>query len=157
MKLYTYLETPLGKIMVLSQGQKLEGLYFVTQEHVLDTTWQQDFNNELFLVLNKQLQEYCNGLRKQFAVPYVLKGTLFQQKVWHATTEIPYSQTIDYQSLAERIGHPKSARAVGAALGKNPLLLVIPCHRVIGRNGKLTGFAAGLHLKEKLLCLEKQF
>jgi methylated-DNA-[protein]-cysteine S-methyltransferase len=155
MKLYTYLETPWGKIIALSQSQKLEGLFF-DKKTIIDATWHQDPHNSLFIALQQQLQDYCNGLRNQFDIPYILKGTAFQQKVWKATAEIPYSHTVDYQGLAERIGSPKAARAVGAALGKNPLLLIIPCHRVIGRNGTLTGFAAGLSLKKKLLSLEQR-
>ncbi len=102
----------------------------------------------------RQLKEYFRGERKTFDVPIQTKGTPFQENVWKALREIPYGETCSYGDIAKKIGCPKGARAVGAACGRNPVLIVTPCHRVVGGNGALTGFTGGLHVKEKLLELE---
>lgn len=112
--------------------------------------------NSLTELVYGQVMEYLNGKRKTFDLPYVLRGTAFQQKVWQALLDIPYGETRTYGELAASIGNPKAARAVGAANNKNPITIVVPCHRVIGANGKLVGYAGGLHMKEALLQLEKQ-
>jgi len=101
-----------------------------------------------------QLREYFAGERQQFDMPYDTVGTEFQKKVWQALLTIPFGETRSYQQIAEQIGNPKAVRAVGAANGKNPLSIMAPCHRVIGSNGKLTGFAGGLTVKAFLLELE---
>lgn len=108
--------------------------------------------------LNKavsQLNEYFNSKRTSFDLPLNLKGTKFQIKVWQALLAIPYAKTVSYQDIAIKIGNPKAVRAVGAANAKNPLAIVVPCHRVIGKNGKLTGYNGGLSVKEFLLNLER--
>ena len=105
----------------------------------------------------KQLQEYFDGNRKEFNLPVKLKGTDFQIKVWQELQKIPYGQTISYSELAKRINCPKAIRAVGGACGKNPIPIIIPCHRVLGKNGNLTGFSGGINYKEKLLILEKTY
>jgi methylated-DNA-[protein]-cysteine S-methyltransferase len=101
-----------------------------------------------------QVDEYLTGKRIQFDFPYKLHGTAFQLAVWQALREILYGQTRTYQEIANAIGHPRATRAVGVAIGKNPLQIVVPCHRVIGTNGKLTGYAGGLAMKKALLDLE---
>ena len=101
-----------------------------------------------------QLVEYLSGERSDFDLPLEPKGTEFQQKVWFASCEIPYGETITYKELAQMAGKPKAIRAAGAANGKNPIYMIIPCHRVIGSNGSLTGYGGGLEIKEKLLRLE---
>jgi len=109
-------------------------------------------------VLNQtklQLEEYFSGRRTQFDLPLAAKGTDFQQSVWQALCKIPYGETWSYQQLADEIGNPKAVRAVGLANGKNPISVIVPCHRVIGKNGKLTGYAGGVETKEKLLQLER--
>lgn len=103
----------------------------------------------------QELIDYMEGKRKEFTMPLDLHGTPFQQSVWKALQEIPYGQTVSYSDIAERIQKPKSVRAVGAAIGANPLLITVPCHRVIGKNGNLTGFRGGLDMKKKLLELEQ--
>ena len=103
----------------------------------------------------KQLKEYFAGKRKEFSVPYVLDGTVFQKKVWKQLTKIPYAETISYGTQAKRIGDAKKARAVGAANGRNPISIIVPCHRVIGASGKLIGFGGGLKNKQYLLDLER--
>lgn len=103
-----------------------------------------------------QLQEYFQGRRKQFTVPLQPVGTEFQQQVWRALTRIPYGTTSTYKELAAAIGKPKASRAVGSACHHNPLPVIIPCHRVIGSSGSLTGYAGGLALKQQLLALEQK-
>lgn len=103
----------------------------------------------------KQIDEYFNGERKVFDLPLVLHGTDFQIKVWEALKTIPFGETRSYGELAEMIGNPKACRAVGMANNRNPISIIVPCHRVIGHNGDLTGYAGGLKLKQKLLDLEK--
>ena len=103
----------------------------------------------------RQLSEYLKGERKGFDLPLLIKGTTFQQQVWKALLEIPYGETRSYKQIAVAIGNPKAVRAVGMANNRNPLLIVVPCHRVIGANGKLVGSGAGIEKKEFLLRLEK--
>lgn len=103
-----------------------------------------------------ELIDYIEGKRKDFTLPVDLYGTSFQQSVWKALMEIPYGETVTYSYIAESIQKPKSVRAVGTAIGANPVLITVPCHRVIGKNGKLTGFRGGLDMKRKLLDLETQ-
>lgn len=101
-----------------------------------------------------QLAEYLDGKRKSFDLPLAPKGTEFQKRVWHALCEIPYGQTRSYKQIAEAIGNPKGVRAVGMANNRNPIIIVVPCHRVIGSDGKMIGYAAGVDKKEFLLKLE---
>ncbi len=102
----------------------------------------------------KELREYFEGTRKVFTVPLSLKGTPFQMKVWEELRKIPYGETLSYGQIAENVGNPKAARAVGMANNKNPIMIIVPCHRVIGKNGKLVGYAGGVDIKEKLLKIE---
>jgi len=111
---------------------------------------------QLLKKANQQLQEYLIGKRKIFDLPLAPRGTEFQQKVWSSLQEIPYGKTNSYKDIAKNIGNIKACRAVGMANNKNPILIFIPCHRVIGANGKLVGYAGGLNVKEKLLEIEKQ-
>jgi methylated-DNA-[protein]-cysteine S-methyltransferase len=104
----------------------------------------------------KQLKAYFSGTRREFDIPLRPVGTVFQEEVWLALRSISYGETVSYSDIAKQIGRPKAVRAVGAAIGKNPLSIMIPCHRVIGANGKLIGFAGGLSTKEFLLNLENQ-
>lgn len=110
-----------------------------------------DFSNKVF----EQIQEYLQGVRKSFDVNYKLSGTEFQLSVWRELLKIPYGETRTYKEVAIALGNDKAARAVGMANNKNPLHIIIPCHRVIGTNGSLTGYAGGIDIKEKLLKLEK--
>lgn len=105
----------------------------------------------------QQLEEYFHGLRRDFTIPLKANGTQFQQQVWQSLTHIPYGTTHTYKELAETIGKPKASRAVGSACNRNPLPIVIPCHRVIGSSGSLTGYAGGLELKAMLLKMEEEF
>ena len=102
----------------------------------------------------RELEEYFAGARREFTVPLAPEGTAFQRKVWAALREIPYGATVTYGEIAARIGKPKAAVAVGQANGRNPIPIIIPCHRVVGANGKLVGYTGGLHIKEALLAVE---
>ncbi len=105
----------------------------------------------------RQLDEYFAGKRKEFDLPHKAEGTLFQQKVWQALQQIPYGKTVCYKDIAEAVGSPKACRAVGMANHNNPICIIVPCHRVIGANGSLVGYAEGLDVKQKLLELEAKY
>lgn len=114
-----------------------------------------DFKIDNENLIQKQFTEYEKGIRKVFDLPLNLKGTEFQKKVWNALLEIPYGETRSYQEIAIQIGNPKAVRAVGGACNRNPIGIIVPCHRVVGKNGSLTGYAGGLEYKKLLLEKEK--
>lgn len=149
-----YYETPVGKIGVAENGRAITHIFFGDVESRPEANL-----NETALLKEAalQLQEYFEGRRKTFNLPLDPGGTPFQQKVWQALQEIPYGQTRSYKDIALAVGNSKASRAVGMANNRNPISIVIPCHRVIGSNGKLTGYGGGLHIKEYLLNLEKQY
>lgn len=146
---YFIYPTPMGRITLASDGTALTQLVFGAAE-LAGTQTPTALTNEAA----NQIQEYLAGRRTQFDVPLAPEGTAFQKQVWHALADIPYGQTRTYQQIAEAIGNPKAMRAVGGANNKNPLPIFIPCHRVIGVNGDLVGYAAGLKIKRFLLDLE---
>lgn len=155
---YTEIESTLGKLLVLSdENETITGLYFVGQKHApaIASDWQKapkTFTKHI----SQQLAEYLQGQRKELTLPYrFANGTPFQQKVWKTLATVPCGSTISYRELAERIGAPTSIRAVASAVAKNPISLIVPCHRIIGSNGALTGYAGGIKRKETLLRLEK--
>ena len=152
---YATLESPLGPVLVAADDDGLRQISFLagTRAVTPPADWVRD-EGALAAAL-AQLRAYFAGRRQAFDLPLAARGTAFQQRVWRALCEIPYGQTISYGTLARRIGQPSASRAVGAANGRNPLPIVVPCHRVIGSTGRLTGFAGGLHLKEGLLALEQ--
>jgi len=114
-----------------------------------------DERDSILLETERQLQEYFDGTRKTFSIPLDMRGTRFQKDVWEALLDIPFGDTRTYAQLATTLGNPQTARAVGAANGRNPISIIVPCHRVIGSSGKLTGFAGGLAVKARLLDLER--
>jgi len=152
---YATLDSPLGPVLVAGDAAGLRHISFLSGTRALapPAGWVRD-EAPLDEALG-QLRDYFGGRRRDFRLPLAPEGTEFQQRVWRALCEIPYGQTISYGELARRIGRPSAARAVGAANGRNPLPIVVPCHRVIGSSGDLTGFGGGLHLKEGLLALEQ--
>lgn len=155
MNYYTYYQSPHGQMTIQANDIGLLGVWFEIQ-----TTQPQELGayRDDHAILNQakiQLEEYFSGRRTQFDLPLAAKGTDFQQSVWQALCKIPYGETWSYQQLADEIGNPKAVRAVGLANGKNPISVIVPCHRVIGKNGKLTGYAGGVETKEKLLQLER--
>lgn len=154
--LYHYHETPIGSLLLAGDGDNLTLLGFpegsMARRH--DKHWRA--RREPFREVIVQLDAYFGGELQQFDLPLAPEGTAFQQRVWSALQEIPYGETWSYGELARHIGRPTASRAVGAANGLNPIPVIIPCHRVIGANGRLTGFGGGLPTKEYLLSLEAE-
>lgn len=132
----------------------LLGVWFETHTTKPEDLGTQEDSFPIFQSVKDQLDRYFAGEAVQFDVPIAAKGTPFQQSVWHALTTIPYGETWSYAQLADAIGNPKAVRAVGLANGKNPVSVIVPCHRVIGKNGKLTGYAGGVERKQRLLAIE---
>lgn len=145
---YTY-ETVLGSVTYVEEDGALLAIY---TDRSFDGIKQETL---LIQEANRQINEYLRGERKTFDLPFRMQGTAFQKQVWEALLRIPYGETRSYKQIAEVIGNPKAVRAVGMANNRNPLLIVVPCHRVIGADGKLVGYGAGIEKKEFLLRLEK--
>lgn len=144
-----YLEHPvLGIIEVCQNEDGISSVEFVEEK-------KEELETPLVLRCRKELEEYFQGKRMEFSVKLDIQGSDFQKKCWKALCEIPYGETISYGEQAENIGNPKAVRAVGGANSKNPIGIIVPCHRVIGKSGKLTGYASGVWRKEYLLNLEK--
>lgn len=150
MSYYTTVPSPIGKLTLTSDGVKLTGLHMDPYEPLPGLKR----DKEPFAEVIEQLESYFAGQRKNFDLPMSPAGTPFQLKVWSALRKIPYGQTQCYGDIARRIRNPKAVRAVGRANGANPIAIIVPCHRVIGSNGTLTGFGGGLDRKAKLLALE---
>ena len=152
---YCYLETPIGPLLIAGDREALLRIEFPKRGKPGRPApgWTQSPNGPTGDAA-RQLREYFAGRRTQFDLPLEPEGTAFQRSVWRRLQEIPYGKTISYGELARRIGNPKASRAVGMANGANPIPIVIPCHRVIGADGTLTGFGGGLPIKRALLALE---
>jgi len=143
-------------IAVLASSKGIKKIFFNPAKEITELSTATKLRSDdpyLFGIFN-QLKEYFEGTRKVFDVPLDLEGTDFQKKIWNELRNIPYGKTISYKSLSEKLGDVKAIRAVGKANGQNPIAIIIPCHRVIGANGSLVGYAGGLAIKEKLLHLE---
>lgn len=147
-RIFDYLKTPLGWLEIAASQGHLQHILFV-DEPVHGAS-----SDSLLTEAKQQLEQYFAGKRTDFELPLAPKGTEFQIKVWQALLTVPYGETCSYLDIAQTLGDHKAVRAVGAANGKNPLSIVVPCHRVIGKNGKLTGYAGGLSRKAWLLQLE---
>lgn len=156
MTYYTYFGTPIQPILLTSNGAGLTGLHMTERTHgpEIGTDWEENESIAPFPETKQQLAAYFNGTLTEFDLPLVPQGTEFQKKVWDELIKIPYGKTISYGQLAGRIGIPTASRAVGMANGRNPIGLIVPCHRVIGANGKLVGYGGGLPRKEALLSFE---
>ncbi|MGD0618396.1 MAG: methylated-DNA--[protein]-cysteine S-methyltransferase [Bryobacteraceae bacterium] len=148
---YTWMESPVGRLLLAADEKGLRQLLFRGKP---EKGWRED--PEALAEPVRQLRAYFAGELHDFDVPLAPEGTPFQLRVWRELRNIPYGQTISYGELARRIGSPNGSRAVGLANGANPISIVVPCHRVIGSNGKLTGYGGGLENKELLLALEKE-
>lgn len=154
---WDYFDAPeVGRLTLVADAEGLRHITFPQNRHpvTVDAAWRR--NPEFFSAVRAQLGEYFAGRRRAFQLPLAPRGTPFQMRVWTALGQIPYGATVSYQWLAERIGNGRAARAVGGAVGRNPLPIVVPCHRVIGRNGQLVGFGGGLNVKAHLLDLERR-
>lgn len=152
--------SPLGDIMIAATDAGLAGLWFADQRHLPaqlqgKSVWLENALHPVLKLTGSQLAEYFAGTRQAFDLPLDLSGgTAFQQSVWRALLAIPQGRTASYSEVSQRIGNPAAVRAVGAAVGRNPVSIIVPCHRVLGANGSLTGYAGGLDKKIALLTLE---
>jgi len=145
-----YWKSPLGVLEICEENDAIISLHFSKHPQATSNIKSATICNTI-----KQLSEYFNQTRKDFDIPTNPQGTEFQLKVWNELQKIPYGETKSYQDIAKNIGNIKACRAIGMANNKNPIAIIIPCHRVIGKNGSLTGYTSGLDIKEKLLMLEK--
>ena len=154
---HTTIESPVGPLTLVARDGALVGLYMHEQRHrpAPETFGHRDDDAEPFAAARAQLAEYFAGTRREFDLPLAPSGTPFQERVWAALREIPYGETTSYGELAEHIGSPGAARAVGLANGRNPIGIVVPCHRVVGSTGALTGYGGGIETKRKLLAAER--
>ncbi|MBD0259198.1 MAG: methylated-DNA--[protein]-cysteine S-methyltransferase [Cytophagales bacterium] len=151
-----YYLSPVGRLEITATAQALLSVHFAdAQKKPGPGRPQTPESSPPIAHCIRELEEYFAGQRQVFSVPYALAGTSFQQKSWQALTSIPYGETITYGQQAQRLGHPKAARAVGLCNGSNPLVIVVPCHRVIGAGGKLVGYGGGLGRKQTLLAHER--
>lgn len=153
---HTQVDSPIGPLTLVNRGGALAGVYMSEHKHSPEPSTFGPRVDDGFGEVQRQLAEYFEGERTEFTVSLDLRGTPFQRQVWEALRTIPYGQTWSYRGLAEALGRPKAVRAVAAANGKNPISIVVPCHRVVGSNGALTGYAGGLERKRMLLDLEKR-
>jgi len=156
MTYYTCIESPIESILLTSDGKSLTGVYMNVPKrnpHIRED-WVRSDAAEPFPEARWQLALYFEGKLTEFALPLAAAGTPFQQQVWEELKAIPYGATLSYGEVARRIGMPSASRAVGMANGRNPIGIIVPCHRVIGANGKLTGYGGGLPRKEALLAFE---
>jgi len=156
MHYYDYYESPHGRMLLVASGEGLSGVYFDRQKYLpqVEQGWRRDARHAPLRQAKQELSEYFGGERKRFETALAPGGTPFQQDVWKAISSVGFGETITYAELARRAGCPGSARAAGAATGRNPISIIVPCHRIVGSNGSLTGYAGGLDRKRALLALE---
>jgi methylated-DNA-[protein]-cysteine S-methyltransferase len=147
---FSYYNSPIGILEVVADEQAILVIDFVKIQ-------KPNNNNALTKKCVVELKEYFSGKRKVFSVPYKLSGTIFQNEVYRSLIKIPYGNIISYGDLAKMIARPKAARAIGQAVNKNKIAIIVPCHRVLGSTGKLVGYASGIHRKKSLLALEKKY
>ncbi len=153
---WTRVETPVGPMLLVSDGNALTGAYFDGQKYhpEVATHWRRDDDAPVLVAARLQLLEYASGRRAAFELPLAPRGTQFQQAVWRALCALPFGSTVSYSELSRRCGAAHAVRAVGTAVGRNPISVFVPCHRVLGLDGTLTGYAGGLDRKRMLLALE---
>lgn len=154
---YTEHPSPLGTLLLAASDAGLCGLYFDEHKYFVGPQeWTRDDGHPVLRQAATQVDEYFAGARKTFDLPLDLRGTPFQQAVWKALQELPFGATCTYQEIARRITNPRAIRAAGTAIGRNPVSIVVPCHRVLGASGDLSGYAGGLERKRFLLALEQR-
>jgi methylated-DNA-[protein]-cysteine S-methyltransferase len=156
MRYYDTFDSPYGGMLLAASEKGISGVYFNRQKHhpKRASDWQHAPGNAHLQEAKKQLAEYFAGKRREFDLELDPAGSSFQRRVWKAISGVPYGETISYGELARRCGFPEGARAAGAATGRNPIGIIVPCHRIVGASGKLTGYAGGLDKKRSLLALE---
>lgn len=152
---YTSMDSPIGELLLLGDDHALHGLYMQDGRRPVEIAPQWQSSTAPFTGVQAQLREYFAGERVEFQTPLTLDGTPFERQVWRELIAIPYGETVSYGEIARRIDQPSAARAVGLANGRNPIAVIVPCHRVIGANGTLTGYGGGLERKQLLLELER--
>ncbi len=148
---YSMIESPLGDLLVIGDEDGLSALWLRTGRHVSQTPVNAERNDAAFADVREQMTEYFAGSRQKFELRLNPHGTEFQQKVWMVLRDIPYGETASYGQQAKRLGDPGASRAVGLANGRNPISIIVPCHRVIGADGSLTGYGGGIEAKRWLL------
>lgn len=153
---YTYASTLVGRLLLIAKAGKLVGVHWVNQKYcpTIEKHWEQCEKVACFRQLKRELTAYFLGERKRFSVPYMLQGTSLQKATWEQLAKLPYGAQVSYKELARLALFPLAVRAVASAVGRNPLPLVLPCHRVVRNNGQLAGFIAGIPVKQRLLALE---
>ena len=156
MRYYDLYESPQGQMLLVADGEGLSGVWFAGQKYFprVEPDWRRDARHAPLQQVKRELAEYFGGERKRFETALAPEGTPFQQAVWKAISAVGFGKTITYSELALHAGFPGSARAAGAATGRNPIGIIVPCHRIVGSNGSLTGYAGGLDRKRALLALE---
>ncbi len=156
MRYYDFFQSPQGRMLLVADCDALAGVYFDGQKYYprIALDWRHDPTHAALRQVNRELAEYFDGRRQHFETPLAPQGTSFQHAVWKAIAGVKFGQTITYGELAQRAGYPGHARAAGAATGRNPLTIIVPCHRIVGSTGSLTGYAGGLERKRALLELE---
>src|SRR5579863_3389204 len=155
MNSFSTIKSPIGELLLVADDSALTGIYFVGCDHIPTASkgWKRNAQHPVLRQAAAQLEEYFAGKRKTFSLPLRLSGTEFQQKVWEQIARIPHGETINYSELARRAGAPEAVRAAGTSTGRNPVAVIVPCHRVVGKDGTLCGFAGGLDRKRHLLAL----
>lgn len=159
---HVVMDSPIGPLMLVADGAALACVYMTDHRHAPDEAAFGPADPgpgpqaDVLAETERQLTEYFAGTRTEFDLPLAMPGTAFQQRVWAGLREIPYGETISYGELARRLGQPNASRAVGLANGRNPISIIVPCHRVVGSTGRLTGYGGGLDRKARLLDLERQ-
>jgi methylated-DNA-[protein]-cysteine S-methyltransferase len=156
MNIYSHVDSPIGPLLLTSDGESLTGLYMgaPSKRPHMGSEWAENPNGSLLAEAARQLEEYFSGKRQVFDLPLKMEGTEFQKRVWRQLTQIPFGETWSYGQLAKRLDNPNGSRAVGLANGRNPIAVIVPCHRVIGADGSLTGFGGGIPRKQWLLSHE---
>ncbi len=154
---YARFDTPLGPLFAIAEGEALVGIHFEGARHAPPRagSWIEDPDAAPLAQCRRQIEDYFAGRRQAFDLPLAAVGTAFQQSVWKAISGVPFAGTLSYAELAARAGAKGAARAAGAATGRNPFTIVVPCHRIVGSGGELTGYAGGLERKARLLALER--
>jgi methylated-DNA-[protein]-cysteine S-methyltransferase len=158
MKHYGFYESPYGQMLLVTRDDGLSGVYFETQKYYpsIDSQWRRDEGHFLIAQARRELAEYFAGERERFEIALAPEGTPFQHAIWQGIATVRFGRTISYGQLAQLAGYPGQARAAGAATGRNPLTIIVPCHRIVASNGALTGYAGGLDRKRALLALESR-
>ncbi len=158
MRYYDLYDSPHGRMLLVADSDGLTGVYFDGQKYhpELEARWRRDAGHAVLAQAKRELAEYFAGEREAFETPLAPEGTPFQKSVWKAISTVAFGETITYDALARRAGCPGSARAAGAATGRNPITILVPCHRIVGADGSLTGYAGGLERKRALLALESR-